>query len=120
MDIQLRRKRTAFEQRVIKLLRGHGLDARRVKVTRDDADYEYDVLAPWGDYVLHFEYKNHGLSGNTPIQAFHFLQEIGYGIEQVDRLREGLVAWPEILTDAFGPDIAGKKVVHCLPENETY
>lgn len=120
MEIQLRRKGMAFEQRVIELLCGQGLDARRVKVTRDGADYEYDVLAPWGNYVLHFECKNHGLSGNDPIQSFHFLQEIGSGIEQVGRLRNALVAWPEILTDAFGPEVAGKTVVHCLLENDTY
>ncbi|MFF0952163.1 hypothetical protein ACFYE9_32455 [Rhizobium leguminosarum] len=120
MDVQLLRKGSAFESRVVDLFKLRGLDARRVKVKRDGAEYDYDVVVPWGDYLFHFECKNHGLSGNDPKRAYHFLQEVGSSIRQIQRLRDGLVTWPDILTIEFGPQVTTKTVVHCLLHNETF
>ncbi|WP_137136688.1 hypothetical protein [Rhizobium sp. FKY42] len=120
MDVQLLRKGSAFESRVVDLFKLRGLDARRVKVKRDGAEYDYDVVVPWGDYLFHFECKNHGLSGNDPKRAYHFLHEVGSSIRQIQRLRDGLVKWPDILTNEFGPQVTSKTVVHCLLHNETF
>lgn len=120
MKIQLKRKGSAFEKRVIELLKKHEFDAKSVKVTRDGAEYDYDILFPWGEYVFHFECKNHGLSCNDPMAAHHFLEEIASGVKQVQRLRGGLEKWPEILTDKFGPEVSGKPVISCILQNETY
>jgi hypothetical protein len=91
-----------------------------VKVKRDGAEYDYDVVLPWGDYLFHFECKNHCLSGNDPKRAYHFLQEVGSSIRQIQRLRDGLVKWPDILTNEFGLQVTTKTVVHCLQHNETF
>ncbi len=120
MDIQLKRKGSAFEARVLTLLKNKGIDARYVKVSRGGATYEYDVLASWNDHIFHFECKNRRLSGNDPIQAYRFHQEILSGIKQVHRLRDGLTTWPEIVTEEFGATAAGKTLVHCLLQNDTY
>lgn len=120
MNVQLKRKGTAFEGRVIDLFKVHGLDARRVKVTKDRAEYEYDVLVPWGDYLFHFECKNHGLSGNDPKKTYHFLQEFDSSIRQVHRLKDALAKWPDIILKEFGAEANGKTVIHCLLHNKTF
>ncbi|WP_338661286.1 nuclease-related domain-containing protein [Pararoseomonas sp. SCSIO 73927] len=118
--VQLRRKGAAFEKRVLTFLKGKGFDARNIKVKRGGEEYDYDVVFPWGDHIFHFECKNHGLSGNDPIQAHHFFQEIVSDIKQVERLRNALAKWPDILIGTFGANAAGKEVIHCILENETY
>lgn len=119
-DIQLKRKGSAFEQRVLEFLKGQGLDARQVKVFRDGAEYQFDALVPWGDKLLLLECKNHGLSGNDPVRARHFLQGLAEDIEQVQRLANGLVQWPKIVTNEFGPGAANLEIVPILLQNETF
>ena len=78
MHIQLKRKGRAFEDRVLAFLKEQKLDARRIHVWRDGAEDQFDVLVPWDGRLFLFECKNHGLSGNDPVQANHFLQEIEF------------------------------------------
>jgi hypothetical protein len=56
----------------------------------------------------------------TGLDAAERLIRIAEDVRQVQRLRDALTKWPEILTDEFGSGVAGKKVVHCLVENDTY
>lgn len=119
-DVQIKRKGLAFEARVLGFLRGQGLDARAVTVKRDGAEYQYDALVHWGDKLLLLECKNKGLSGNDPVQAYHFVLGLEEDIEQVHRLVRGLETWPEIVTDAFGPSAAGLTLVPILLQNETF
>jgi hypothetical protein len=105
---------------VLDFLRDQGLDARPVRVFRDRAEYQYDALVPWGGKLLLIECKNHGLSGNDPVRAHHFLQGLEEDIEQVQRLAGGLAQWPEIVTDEFGPGAADLEVVPILLQNETF
>lgn len=118
--IQIERKGKAFEARVIAMLEKQNLKPKLVKVNREGGEYDFDVLVPWGDYIFHFECKNHGLSGNDPAQAHYFIKEIEDNLEQVERLRDALSKWPDILTDAFGAEALEKTVVHCILENETF
>jgi hypothetical protein len=120
MNIQLKRKGRAFEDRVLAFLKEQNLDARRVHVWRDGAEYEFDALVCWGGRLFLFECKNHGLSGNDPMQAHHFLQEIESSVHQVRRLVEALERWPDILTDEFGAGFSYDEIVPCILENETY
>jgi len=119
-DVQIKRKGLAFEARVLEFLKGRGLDARAVTVKRDGAEYQYDALVRWGDKLLLLECKNKGLSGNDPVQAYHFLLGLEEDVEQVHRLVQGLETWPEIVIDAFGVDVAGLTIVPVLLQNETF
>lgn len=120
MGVQLHRKGEAFEARVQAFLNEQGLDARKITFRRGDDEYDYDVLFPWDDYLFHFECKNHGLSGNNPVRAYRFIQELVGDVNQVTRQIDGLNKWPEILTEAFGPTILSKQRVHCILQNDTY
>jgi hypothetical protein len=118
--IQLKRKGRAFEERVLAFLKERKLDARRIHIWRDGAEYEFDALVPWDGRLFLFECKNHGLSGNDPEQAHHFLQEIEENVRQVRRLVAALKRWPDILTSEFGTGFAYDEIVPCILENETY
>lgn len=120
IGVQLKRKGSAFESRVVNFFKSHGLDARHVKVKREGAEYDYDVMVRWCDYIFHFECKNHGLSGNDPQQTYHFLQEVSSNIGQTIRLREGLSRWPDIITTEFGPEAEASTIIHCILHNETF
>ncbi len=97
-----------------------GLDARAVTARRDGAEYQYDALARWGDKLLVIECKNKGLSGNDPVQAYHFVQGLSEDVDQVRRLVKGLETWPEIISEQFGPDALALTVVPILLHNETF
>jgi hypothetical protein len=91
---------------------GHGLprlqgEARRrgVRIRR--------VLV-WGGYVFLFECKNRSLSGFDPVQAYYFGLENRSNAGQVLRLTDALERYPDILTEQFGPEAAGKKIVPCV------
>ncbi|RYF30492.1 MAG: hypothetical protein EOO23_05025, partial [Comamonadaceae bacterium] len=119
-DVQIERKGPAFEARVLAFLCEHGLDARAATAWRDGAEYQYDVLVRWGDKLLLIECKNKRLSGNNPVQAYHFVQGLEEDIGQVQRLVRGLETWPEIVSDKFGVDAVGLTIVPILLQNETF
>lgn len=119
-DVQIKRKGPAFEARVLTFLREHGVDARAVTAWRDGAEYQYDALVRWGDKLLVIECKNKGLSGNDPVQTYHFVQGLEEDIAQVRRLVKGLETWPEIITENFGSSAAALTIVPILLHNETF
>lgn len=119
-DVQIKRKGFAFEARVLEFLTDKGLEARAVTINRGGAEYQYDVLVRWGDKILLIECKNHGLSGNDPVQAHHFLQGLQEDLDQVNRLVRGIDEWPEVVIDAFGPDAAALDLIPILLQNETF
>lgn len=105
---------------MLAFLKEQNLDARHIRVSRAGAEYEFDVVALWGRKLFLFECKNHGLSGNDPVEAHHFLQEIVSNSRQVQRLVEALVRWPDILSDVFGASVVYDEIVPCILENDTY
>ena len=100
---------------MVKLLNGFdGITAKALKVKRDGEEYDYDVLALWGEYIFHFECKTHGLSGGTPQRIYRFHQEACKDAKQTQRLSDALAKYPDILDEAFGEASKGKKVVSCV------
>lgn len=119
-DIAFNRKGPAFEKRVIALLQGNGVEVQSFKFKRDGAEYEYDAVALWGDYVFVFECKNRSLPGDRPIAAYHFELEARSSIKQVRRLCDALVSWPDALEERFGQSAATKAIVPVVLHNLPY
>jgi hypothetical protein len=119
-EITFEQKGKAFEARVLSMLKKNGLDARGFEITRDKEVFEFDVLAPWDDFVFVFECKNRGLPRDQPMRIHHFTQEIRSQITQVKRLVEALHRWPDILNDGFGRDLSGKTIIPCILNNLPY
>lgn len=104
-----------FERRVIDIFKAQGFDAKNIKVKRgpDRAVYDYDVVFTWDDYVFLFECKNRSLPGDNPIAIYYFNHSIESHVKQVQRLRNGLEAHPDILSECY-PSAVGKKQVFCV------
>ncbi|MCO2429631.1 hypothetical protein [Pseudomonas aeruginosa] len=105
-----------YEQATIEMLRGHGFNARNLKVSRGNKkehEFDYDVAFTWEDYVFFLECKNRGLPMSNPIATYHFNNSISGHIAQVKRLQQGLIDYPDILEKDF-PEAVGKKAIFCL------
>lgn len=105
----------AFEKQIVDLLRAQGFDARTLKVKRGTpkAEYDYDVTFVWGDYVFFMECKNRGIPFGNPIAIANFADEISDHEDQVERLRQGLLDYPDIIGVDY-PQAIGKKPVFCV------
>jgi hypothetical protein len=108
------RKGTAFEAGVREFFAKRGMACRGFKVKRDGEEYELDAVLVWDGYVFLFECKNRSLSGFDPVQAYYFGLENGSNAGQVLRLAAALERHPDILSEQFGPEAAGKKIVPCV------
>ncbi|HGE2196694.1 hypothetical protein [Pseudomonas aeruginosa] len=109
-------KGKAFEQATISLLCDLGFKARTLKVRRganNEHEFDYDVAFTWDDYVFFIECKNRGIPMGNPILTYRFNEEMGEHVKQVERLRQGLTDYPDILTNDF-PEAVGKKPVFCI------
>jgi hypothetical protein len=116
----LSRKGLALEDTIVSLFRAQNLHARGFEVTRSGEQYEYDAVLTWGDYVFVFECKNHNLSNNRPVNAYHFDLGIRSAARQVKRLADALQKFPDILADQMQIDIATKIVVPCVLNSLPY
>lgn len=110
----LARKGKAFEEDILSFLLNKNLNAKSIKVIRENAEYQYDILLVWGDYVFLFECKNHGLSNHHPVQAYYFGMQVNSDIKQVKRLAAALEKYPDIMMQNFGVNIADKKIISCV------
>ena len=116
----LSRKGKAFERCIRTFFEGMGLEVGAFKVNKEGAEYEYDVVLHWDDYIFVFECKNHSLSNYHPVQAYYFELEARSNAKQVTRLTEALLQYPEILSERFNVDVTTKKLVPCVLNSLPY
>lgn len=105
-----------FEAATISMLRRYGFIARNLKVWRGskgEHEFDYDVAFTWGNYVFFLECKNRGLPLGNPIATYRFNHELDAHLAQVERLKQGLIDYPDILTKDF-PEAVGKEPIFCL------
>jgi hypothetical protein len=120
LDEPLSHKGHALEAAIVALLKKRDLHARSFQVTRNKEVFEYDAVLAWGDYVFVFECKNRSLSGNRPVNAYHFSLGIRSAFRQVKRLAEALYQYPDILANEMQIDVAGKTIVPCVLNSLPY
>jgi len=109
-----------FEDRVIRLFCENGIPARNVKFKIDGEEYDCDVVCVWGGHVLLFECKNKTLPGLRATLAHYFYDEVVGDIDQVTRLRDGLIANPEQLNQRFGPGTSDLPITMIVLRNAPY
>ena len=119
-DVALSRKGPAFEKRVIALLEANGVAVKSFKFKLKGAEYQYDAVALWGDYLFVFECKNRSLPGDRPIAAYHFELEARSSIKQIKRLCDALVSSSDALEERFGRGAAAKTIVPIVLHNLPY
>ncbi|MDN4546385.1 hypothetical protein [Pseudomonas sp. C32] len=105
-----------YEAATIEMLLRYGFEPRKLKVRRGENkehEFDFDVAFTWGDHVFFLECKNRGLPMGNPIAIYRFNNELQGHIKQVERLKQGLVDYPDILEKDF-PEAVGKKAIFCL------
>lgn len=116
---QFQKKGKSFEVAVRKIFETAGLKTYAFKATREGAEYEYDVVLPWGEYLFVFECKNRSLPNGNPVQMHFFDLETASNVRQVKRLMKALDDYPDILETNLPADAVNKKrvpaVLNCLP-----
>lgn len=115
-------KGKAFEQATIQQLRDQHLNARALKVKRgehNEHEFDYDVAFTWDEYVFFIECKNRSIPMGNPILINNFNQEMQDHVNQVQRLKQGLIDYPDILTKDF-PEAVGKTPIFCILNSLPY
>ncbi|MBR1169698.1 NERD domain-containing protein [Bradyrhizobium liaoningense] len=117
---QLSRKGKAFEQHIREVFQRNNIPAFAFTAKRGSETYEYDAVVVWDDIIFVFECKNRSLSGNDPVQAYHFDLEVQSQAKQAARLAEALQRYPDIVEKELGGEHVGKKIVPCVLHSLPY
>lgn len=117
---QLGRKGKAFEQEMLRFFEKQGFAAKSFKFKRNDEEFEYDVVVPWGDHVFILECKNRTLSGHNPVAAYYFALEIMSAVKQVKRLAAAFAVHADIVLELTGIDVTNKTIVPCVVNSLPY
>lgn len=119
MSVQLKRKGLSFEDTVRETFENAGIKPYAFKAKRNNEEYEYDAVVPWGDYLFVIECKNRSLPFGSPIQMHYFDLQTQDNIDQVHRLMKGLEEHPDILAENLPSDAATKTrvpvIINCFP-----
>ena len=116
----LERKGKAFERSVMQVFRDRNIDAFSFRVFRDNQEFEYDAVVPWGGYIFVFECKNHSLSGNDPARTYYFDLEVLSHTKQAHRLATALEEYPDIIEQQLGQKYVGGKIIPCVVHSLPY
>jgi hypothetical protein len=101
----------AFEDSTLSLFQGNGVPAKSFTIADAGETFQFDVLAPWGDFAFLLECKNYLLPSDSPVEEFYFLQRIDEAVEQVLRLEAAISAYPGQIEEQLGVSVKGMKVV---------
>lgn len=116
---QLQKKGKSFEKAVHACFAAAKLKSYAFKEKRNGAEYEYDVVVPWGDYLFVIECKNRSLPQGNPIQQHYFDMETDSNSRQLKRLMKALDDYPDILAKHLPPEALNNRkvacVLNCLP-----
>ncbi|MFA6310005.1 MAG: hypothetical protein WC681_00920, partial [Sterolibacterium sp.] len=119
LSVQIKRKGKSFEETVRETFERAGIKTYAFKAKRDNEEYEYDAVVPWGNYLFVIECKNRSLPFGSSIQMRYFDLQTQGNINQVRRLMKGLEEHPDILANNLPPDATTKTrvpvIVNCFP-----
>ncbi len=112
--LDLSKKGGAFEKDMLQFFQENGLYPQSPKFTRDNEDYEYDIVFEWDDHVFIIECKNSFLSRNRPAYAAQFRERMDEAVAQVLRLVHGAQKYHDTFLERTGISLEGKTVVPCI------
>ena len=130
-QIQIRRKGTAFETEVRKLLENQdGIELGSYKGKQKASDgsqeeFELDVVAIWEGKIFLFECKNESLSDGSPSAIAYFESGMRSNVTQTLRLVRGITSYPDILNTAFNGrftecELRAMPIIPCVIYNKSY
>ncbi|WP_171254315.1 nuclease-related domain-containing protein, partial [Acinetobacter venetianus] len=65
------------------------------KFNNQDGEFQYDAIIEWDKYIFIIECKNRSIPNTTAMSLKDFQEKSNEHIDQVSRLRRGLITYPE-------------------------
>ncbi|TOE57453.1 hypothetical protein CGJ39_24420 [Vibrio parahaemolyticus] len=119
METESSDKGFKFESDVINMVRAGVGNCESFKFKRGLDEYEYDAVFTIDNKLFILECKNRSLSWYNPVKAFRNKKYLFETTEQVLRLKNALVSYPEVLQENLGIDVAEYEIIpvifNCMP-----
>jgi hypothetical protein len=116
-NADITKKGYGFEKDIIQLLNENKLENKSFKFKRGKEEYEYDAIFLLDDKAFILECKNTNLSGGSVTRAYQKELFVNETINQVKRLINGLISYPEVFSEHFGKDINGYELIPVIMNN---
>lgn len=108
-----------FESDVIDMVKNRVGNCESFKFKRGLDEYEYDAVFTIDNKLFILECKNRSLSWYNPVKAFRNKKYLFETTEQVLRLKNALISYPEVLQEKLGIDVAEYEIIpvifNCMP-----
>jgi hypothetical protein len=108
-----------FERETINLISDEIGDCKSFKFKRGLNEYEYDAVFLLDNRLFVLECKNRSLSWYNPVKAFRNKKYLNDTANQVIRLKNALIEYPEVIREHFDVDVSNYEVVpiifNCMP-----
>ncbi|MEI7223683.1 hypothetical protein [Pectobacterium carotovorum] len=117
MQADLSAKGFGFENDMIGVLNEHNLKNKSFEFKRGNEQFEYDAVFLLDDKAFILECKNTSLSGGSVTRAYHKKKFIDEACEQVKRLVNGLIMYPEVFSEHFNCDINDYELIPVIMNN---
>lgn len=104
-------KGPAFEVAVSDVITEAGFNPKRLYFRRDGAEYEADVVFTFEDAIVMIECKNRGVPTADPIDQYRFLADMADHRRKIDRIRDALARYPEVLDGEFGAGSSERRIL---------
>lgn len=104
-------KGPAFEVAVSSLIRDAGFDPKRLYFRRDAQEYEADVTFKFDEAIVIIECKNRSVPTTDPVDQYRFLSDMAGHRRRIERMRDALSRYPDVLDATFGVGSSQKRLV---------
>ncbi|MCL2914290.1 NERD domain-containing protein [Shewanella corallii] len=108
-----------FEKEVIEVFTKHLSPCKSFKFKRELEEYEYDCVFVLDKRIFVFECKNRSLSWSSAVKAYRTKEYLSKTVKQVNRLKDALIEYPEVIREHFGVDVNSYEVIpvifNCMP-----
>lgn len=110
----------AFEDEVRKTVSKYVGNCEHFKFKRGLEEYEYDAVFILDSRLFVLECKNRSLSWYNPVKTFRNKKSLFEYAEQLTRLTDALIKYPEVIQEYFSVDVLNYEIVPVLMNGTTF
>lgn len=114
LDTDTSGKGYAFEDEVRTVVSNNVGNCEHIKFKRGLEEYEYDAVFILDSRLFVLECKNRSLSWYNPVKTFRNKNSLFEYAEQLIRLKDALINYPEVIHEYFGVNILDYEIIPVL------
>ncbi len=119
LEVEVSNKGYRFEDTVNSAISKSLSESKGFKFKRGKEEYEYDSVFILDDKLFMLECKNRSPSWSNPVKIFRSNLYLSKTAQQVMRLKNALIEYPEVVQEHFGVNINEYEIVpiilNCMP-----